>query len=160
MRHPCSVVSLIFRVILLTGVTGTVAANPADLALPPGSIVADHDLAWHGTDPPVCCVVPAWPFIFFPIINTVVTTMPRQTHTCTDVRAEVAENNDPYVHLVVEIDGVRIPDLHQPQIAPETCFDLAGRAPATVAPMPFHLNVTDGFCPPAPGNHRIEFRAF
>lgn len=110
------------------------------------------------------CVVPAGRFIFFPIINTIVTTMPGQTRTCEEVRAEAAQNNDRYVYLIVEIDGVRIPDLQRTRIAPETCFDLAERAPSVVEPRPFYPSATDGFwvmlAPLSPGDHRIEFRAF
>jgi len=96
--------------------------------------------------------------------HTVVTTMPGQTRTCEEVRAEAALNNDRYVHLMVEIDGVQIPDLQRTRIAPETCFDLAGRAPPDLEPRPFYPSATDGFwvmLPPlSPGDHRIEFRAF
>jgi hypothetical protein len=110
------------------------------------------------------CTVPAGRFLFFPIINTVVTTAPGQARTCEEVRTEAARNNDRYVHLMVEIDGVRIPDLQQTRIAPTTCFDLAGRASPDLKPRPFYPTATDGFwvmLPPLPpGDHRLEFRAF
>lgn len=110
------------------------------------------------------CTVPADRYIFFPIINTVVTTAPGQARTCEEVRTEAAQNNDRYVHLMVEIDGVRIPDLQQTRIAPTTCFDLAGRASPDLEPRPFYPTATDGFwvmLPPLPrGDHRLEFRAF
>lgn len=110
------------------------------------------------------CTVPEGRFLFFPIINTVVTTPPGQARTCEEVRTEAAQNNDRYVHLMVEIDGVRIPDLQQTRIAPTTCFDLAGRASPDLEPRPFYPTATDGFwvmLPPLPrGDHRLEFRAF
>jgi hypothetical protein len=61
------------------------------------------------------------------------------------VRAEAAQNNDRYVYLMVEIDGVRIPDLQWTRIAPETCFDLAGRAPPDLEPRSCYQSSTDGF---------------
>lgn len=91
------------------------------------------------------CSVPAGRFLFFPIINTVVTTAPGQTRTCNEVRTEAAQNNDRYVHLMVEIDGVRIPGLQKTRIAPTTCFDLAGRASPDLEPRPFYPTATDGF---------------
>lgn len=110
------------------------------------------------------CTVPAGRFLFFPIINTVVTTAPGQTRTCDEVRAEAARNNDRFVHLMVEIDGVRMPDLQQTRIAPTTCFDLAGRASPDLEPRSFYPTATDGFwvmlSPLPPGDHRLEFQAF
>jgi len=194
------------RILCLTSIAGAAGADPADLTLTPGNLVAGQYLAWYAQDwwqwafsmptdqspirddngrlcgvnqgGPVwylaggfgsarirrACVVPAGRFIFFPIINTVVTTMPGQTRTCEEVRAEATQNNDRYVHLMVEVDGVRIPDLKRTRIAPETCFDLAGRAPSAVEPRPFYPSATDGFwvmlAPLSPGDHRIEFPAF
>lgn len=110
------------------------------------------------------CTVPTDRFLYFPIINTVVTTMPGQTRTCAEVRAEAAQNNDRYVHLHVEIDGVPIPDLQRTRIAPETCFNLAGRVQPDLEPRPFYPSATGGFwvmlAPLPPGDHRLEFRAF
>ena len=110
------------------------------------------------------CTVPAGRFLFFPIINTVVTTAPGQTRTCDEVRAEAARNNDRFVHLMVEIDGVRMPDLQQTRIAPTTCFDLAGRASPDLEPRSLYPTATDGFwvmlSPLPPGDHRLEFQAF
>jgi hypothetical protein len=110
------------------------------------------------------CTVPAGRFLFFPIINTVVTTAPGQTRTCDEVRAEAARNNGQFVHLMVEIDGIRIPDLQRTRIAPETCFNLAGRASPDLEPRSFYPTATDGFwvmlSPLPPGDHRLEFRAF
>jgi len=110
------------------------------------------------------CTVPEGRFLFFPIINTAVTSTPGQTRTCEEVREEAALNNDRYVHLMVEIDGIRIPDLQRTRIAPETCFNLAGRASPDLEPRSFYPTATDGFWVMLsrlpPGDHHLEFRAF
>lgn len=110
------------------------------------------------------CTVPAGRFLFFPIINTVVTTAPGQTRTCDEVRAEAAQNNDRYVYLNLELDGVRFPNLQRTRIRPAACFDLAGRAAPDLEPRPFFPSATDGYwvmlAPLPPGDHRLEFRAF
>lgn len=110
------------------------------------------------------CIVPPEKFIFFPIITTMVTTMPEQTQTCEEVRAQTAENNDRYVYLAVELDGIPVPDLLQTRIAPKACFDLARRAPPALEKRSFFPTATDGFwlmLPPlSAGEHHLSFRAF
>lgn len=109
------------------------------------------------------CTIPAGRHLFFPIVNYLVTTRPDQSSTCEEVRAKVAQDHDQYVHLVVEVDGVRLPDLKSMRIAPDWCFDLAGRAGA-LEPWPFYPIAMDGYwvmlAPLPAGAHRLEFRGF
>ena len=110
------------------------------------------------------CTIPADRYIFFPIINTVVTTAPGQTRTCDEVRAEATQNNDRYVYLNLKLDGVQFPNLQRTRIRPAACFDLAGRTAPDLEPRPFFPSATDGYwvmlAPLPPGDHRLEFRAF
>lgn len=109
------------------------------------------------------CTILAGRHLFFPIVNYLATTLPDQYSTCEEVRARVAQDHDQYVHLVVEVDGVRLPDLKTMRIAPDWCFDLAGRA-AEMEPRPFYPSAMDGYwvmlAPLPAGEHRLEFRGF
>jgi hypothetical protein len=110
------------------------------------------------------CSVPADRHLFFPIVIYLVTTRPEQSSTCAEVRRKVLQDQDHYVHLVVELNGVQLPDLHQMRITPEQCFDLAGGAAPEFESRAYYPSATDGYwvmlAPLPAGDHRLEFRGF
>ena len=110
------------------------------------------------------CTIPADRLLFFPIITTMVTTMPGQEQTCDEAQAQASENNERYVHLVVEIDGIRVPELQRTRISTIACFNLAGRTAPELEPRTFFPSAADGYwvmlAPLPAGDHRLEFRGF
>lgn len=104
------------------------------------------------------CHVPHEKFVFFPLINYVVTPRGNRHPTCADVSGLAAATTDGVSNLIVELDGVRIQGLAGYRQVTRQCFDLAaGARPAA----PIFPSAANGYYvmlkPLAPGRHVLHF---
>ncbi len=104
------------------------------------------------------CVVPAGKYLFFPLVNVVVTPPAGEVATCAGVTEIARGEMDERANLVLRIDGQVLADLESQRIASADCFDLGLRA---VPPIRIFPVAADGFYvmlrPLAPGRHVIDF---
>jgi hypothetical protein len=104
------------------------------------------------------CKVPRGKHIFFPLINYIV--MPRAgvPITCLRVMSDASAMTNDVSALVLDIDGVRVPDLVSYRQATTQCFDMGARTEGRVRVFPSAAN---GYYvmlrPLSPGRHEINF---
>jgi hypothetical protein len=70
------------------------------------------------------CTVPAGKHLFFPLINYVVMPAANASFTCKDAMRTAAGMTDDVASLVLDIDGVRVPNLTAYRQATSKCFDM------------------------------------
>ena len=104
------------------------------------------------------CRVPPGKFLYFPLINYVV--MPRTDgrSTCASVTAGARAMTDDVAQLILDIDGVPVPDLERHRQATPQCFNIAEQAATALSVFPSAAN---GYYvmlrPLAPGRHVLNF---
>jgi hypothetical protein len=104
------------------------------------------------------CTVPKGKYLFFPLINYVVTPKPGRHPTCFDVTTEAQLFTDNPSVLVAEIDGIRIPNLETYRQVSPGCFDLAVNTSLGISVSPAAANGYFLMLPPLmPGLHSLHF---
>ena len=104
------------------------------------------------------CKIPRGKHLFFPLINYIV--MPRAgvPISCLGVMSSASAMTNDVSALVLDIDGVRIPDLATYRQATTQCFDMGARTEEKVKVFPSAAN---GYYvmlrPLSPGKHEINF---
>jgi len=102
------------------------------------------------------CTVPAGKYLYFPLINYIVTPSFSNSLTCPQAKEWAREVTDGVSSLVLVLDGQSIPGLESHRQATSDCFDLAARAGGGVMP-----SAGNGFYvmirPLLPGMHTLEF---
>ena len=106
------------------------------------------------------CTVPRGKYLFFPLINYVVT--PRTADTCTSCCAPYTEKakaiTDQPLSLILELDGRRIEDLAQHRQVTAECFDLGALAEPKHRVFPSAANGYYVMLKPlSPGKHVLNF---
>ena len=104
------------------------------------------------------CSIPRGRYLFFPLINYAVMPPPGRPVTCDAVKGSAARLTDHATGLVLEIDGVRTPDLMTHRLATSECFDIGVLVEPKVRIFPSAAN---GYYvmvrPLASGTHTLEF---
>jgi hypothetical protein len=104
------------------------------------------------------CRVPRGRYLFFPLINYVVMPPASRPVNCMAVTREAASITDDVSALVLDVDGVRVPDLVAYRQASAGCFDMGERAEPKVRVFPSAAN---GYYvmlrPLSPGTHLLNF---
>ncbi len=104
------------------------------------------------------CTVPAGKHLFFPLINYVVMRRPTGTTSCAAVTRSAAEVTDDASGLLLDVDGVRFPDLVRHRQATRDCFDIGALTQPRTRVYPTAAN---GYYvmlrPLAPGRHTLNF---
>jgi len=104
------------------------------------------------------CTIPQGRAVFFPLINYVVMPSGTGSLTCEIATGAARTMTDEPSSLVLEINGVRVPNLERHRQASPECFDLAAQAnsPARVFP-----SAANGYyvmlAPLAPGRYVLNF---
>lgn len=109
------------------------------------------------------CGVPRGKYVFFPLINYIVTPCSsdgscQSAPTCKEVEDTARATTDDPAMLILEIDGKRISNLQLHRQASPECFDMAALANPS-----FHVypSASNGYyamlAPLAPGTHVINF---
>jgi hypothetical protein len=111
----------------------------------------------YGSSPVLrSCVVPAGKFLFFPIVNFVVSSNPRGPSSCQSVVATAKEMTDYADDLTLIVDGEEVRNLESfRQVSPQ-CFNLGERIQQNVSP-----TAANGYFvmlrPLSPGRHVIKW---
>ena len=104
------------------------------------------------------CTVPSGKYLFFPLINYVVTPTSDGAKNCMSVMRTAAYMTEEVSNLVLELDGVRYTDLVKHRQATRGCFDLGAAAEPRVRIFPSAAN---GYYvmlrPLPPGMHTLNF---
>ncbi|UXH78876.1 hypothetical protein [Roseateles amylovorans] len=104
------------------------------------------------------CHVPRGKYLFFPLINYMVTAAPGMTTTCLSVQRTALRITDDVSDLVLEVDGRRFDQLALHRQHTSECFDLGARAKPKVRMFPTAAN---GYYvmlrPLSPGRHTLNF---
>lgn len=104
------------------------------------------------------CKVPRGRHLFFPLINFVAMPPSREAGDCAAAMREAALITDAASHLVLDVDGVRVPDLKSYRQATAECFDIGALTDPKVRVFPSAAN---GYYvmlrPLAPGTHTLNF---
>jgi len=105
------------------------------------------------------CRVPAGKYIFFPLINYVVSERECDRCTCESATLLAKRMTDEPMALVAELDGKEITNLRARRVVSPTCFDLAGRTKDHSGPR-IYPTASDGYWvmlkPLAPGRHELR----
>ena len=104
------------------------------------------------------CTIPEGKYLFFPLINYIVTPSARSSGRCLGVRAEAAQMTDGVSALILEVDGKRFSGLERHRQATVECFELGDNNTITSASGPAASN---GYFvmlrPLARGKHVVNF---
>jgi hypothetical protein len=104
------------------------------------------------------CRAPRGKHLFFPLINYIVMPRPGVPITCLRVKSDASAMTNDVSALVLDIDGVRVPDLVSYRQATTQCFDMGARTEGRVRVFPSAAN---GYYvmlrPLSPGRHEINF---
>ena len=104
------------------------------------------------------CTVPAGRHLFFPLINYVVMRRPTGSTSCAAVTRSAAEMMEDASGLLLEVDGVRYPDLMRHRQATRECFDLGALTEPRTQIFPAAANGYYVMLKPlAPGRHTLNF---
>lgn len=104
------------------------------------------------------CKIPSGKHLFFPLINYVVTPRPGVPISCLEVMSSASAMTDNVSALVLDIDGVRVPDLVSYRQATSQCFDMGARTEEKVRVFPAAANGYYVMLKPlSPGKHEINF---
>lgn len=104
------------------------------------------------------CTVPRGKYLFFPLINYVVAPTADGSTNCMSVMSTAARMTEQVSSLLLEIDGVRYPDLVEHRQPTRGCFDLGVLAEPKARIYPSAAN---GYYvmlrPLPPGSHTLNF---
>lgn len=104
------------------------------------------------------CTVPRGKHLFFPLINYVVAPAENGSTNCMSVMSTAARMTDQAANLLLEVDGVRHPDLAKHRQPTRGCFDLGLLAEPKARIFPSAAN---GYYvmlrPLPPGTHTLNF---
>jgi hypothetical protein len=104
------------------------------------------------------CTVPRGMYLFFPLINYVVAPTADGSTNCMSVMSTAARMTEQVSSLLLEIDGVRHPDLVKHRQPTRGCFDLGALAEPKARIFPSAAN---GYYvmlrPLPPGKHTLNF---
>jgi len=104
------------------------------------------------------CRLPRGKHLFFPLINFVAMPPSREAGDCPAATRDAALVTDAASHLVLEVDGVRVPDLKSYRQATAECFDIGALTVPKVRVFPAAAN---GYYvmlrPLAPGTQTLNF---
>ncbi|MCV2362698.1 hypothetical protein LNV23_04445 [Paucibacter sp. DJ1R-11] len=104
------------------------------------------------------CKVPSGKYLFFPLINYVVMPHPGVPISCQSVMSKAAAMTDGVSALVLDIDGVRVPDLASYRQATQQCFDMGARSEEKISVFPSAANGYYMMLKPlSRGRHEINF---
>ena len=70
------------------------------------------------------CTIPGGKYLFFPLINYVVMPAAGRQVGCLEVMSNAARMTEQVSGLLLEVDGVRVPDLVRHRLATPGCFDM------------------------------------
>jgi len=104
------------------------------------------------------CKIPSGKHLFFPLINYIV--MPRSgvPISCLGVMSSASAMTNDVSALVLDIDGVRVPDLASYRQATTQCFDMGARTEGRIKVFPSAANGYYVMLKPlSPGKHEINF---
>lgn len=103
------------------------------------------------------CKIPQGKYVFFPLINYVV--MPRSVSTsCFSVMSAAASMTNEATALILDIDGIRVPDLSQYRQATTQCFDMGVRSETKIRVFPSAANGYYVMLKPlSKGQHTLNF---
>jgi hypothetical protein len=104
------------------------------------------------------CRVPRGKYLYFPLINYVVMPSNARVAGCTAIMSEAARMTEHVSYLLLEIDGVRYPDLQGHRQATRGCFDMGALARPRIRVYP---SAASGYYvmikPLPPGQHILHF---
>lgn len=104
------------------------------------------------------CTVPRGKYLFFPLINYVVAPTTSGSTNCMAFMSTAARMTDQVSNLLLEVDGVRYPDLNIHRQPTRSCFDLGALAEPKARIFPSAAN---GYYvmlrPLSPGTHTLNF---
>ena len=104
------------------------------------------------------CKVPQGKYLFFPLINYVVMPPSGRLVSCLTVMSSAASTTEGVSNLILEVDGVRVPQLLTYRQATKDCFDIGVLAQPKVRVFPSAAN---GYYvmlrPLKPGKHVLNF---
>jgi hypothetical protein len=104
------------------------------------------------------CTVPRGKYLFFPLVNYMMTPRSNPAATCEDMARVVARFTEGALRLVLEVDGQRYGDLLEHRLPTRECFDLGARA---TPPVRVYPTAGNGYYvmlrPLPPGKHEINF---
>ena len=104
------------------------------------------------------CKVPRGKHLFFPLTNYVVMPRPGVPIDCLRVSSDAAAMTNDVSALVLDVDGVRVPDLVSYRQVTTQCFDMGARTEGKIRVFPSAAN---GYYvmlrPLRPGKHEINF---
>lgn len=102
------------------------------------------------------CVVPAGTYLFFPILNYIVTARPDGQSTCDSLMMQAKDLTDGVDDLTLQIDGVSVAGLGAHRQATDSCFDLFEGQDEAIAP-----SAGNGYYvmlqPLEPGRHTLRW---
>jgi len=109
------------------------------------------------------CTVPAGRYLFFPVVNYMAAA-PRRADLdastrCAAAHQRVTQATDPALRLVVEIDGVDLPQVQQFRQQSSGCFDLTALVPEAPAVSAAANGYWIMLRPLPSGHHTIRFGA-
>lgn len=109
------------------------------------------------------CSVPQGRYIFFPVVNYMAAA-PRRADLdasarCAEARQRVAQQTDPALRLVVEIDGAELEQVQRFRQLSSGCFDLTAQIPDVPAVSAAANGYWVMLRPLPPGHHTIRFGA-
>ncbi len=104
------------------------------------------------------CTVPEGKYLFFPLINYIVTPSARSSVRCPGVRAEAAHMTNDVSALILEVDGKRFTGLERHRQATVECFELGDNNTLASTSGPTASNGYFVMLRPLPrGKHVINF---
>jgi len=102
------------------------------------------------------CVVPAGKYLFFPIINYMVTSNPPGARSCQALTSSAQALTDRAIDLTLIVDGVEVRDLNAFRQVSPGCFNLGERVDEDLFP-----TAANGYFvmlkPLAPGRHTLKW---
>ncbi len=104
------------------------------------------------------CTVPTGKYLFFPLINYVVTPSSVGSTDCNSVMSTAARMTDQVSNLLLEVDGVRYGDLERHRQSTRSCFDIGVLAEPKIRIYPSAANGYYVMLKPLPpGTHTLNF---
>jgi hypothetical protein len=104
------------------------------------------------------CKIPRGKHLFFPLINYVVMPRPGVPINCLGVMSSASTLTNDVSSLVLDIDGVRVPDLVSYRQATTQCFDMGARTEGRKKVFPSAANGYYVMLKPlSPGKHELNF---
>jgi hypothetical protein len=104
------------------------------------------------------CTVPRGKYLFFPLVNYVVSSRVDAPDACERLAFTAARATDGVAKLVLDVDGHRYDGLVQHRLPTSECFDLGARSAVAASA---HPTAADGYYvmlkPLPPGRHEINF---